>query len=251
MTRVGAFRLALGCLTVLPWGPRRPVEARLVGTALPYFPIVGALIGLILLGSYRALAPIAPPLVTAACLLIIWVLLTGALHLDGLGDYSDALGVGRSAAQRLRVMKDPHIGAFGVVSICLVLFAKGALLASVPWATFPAALVVIPSLARYVMTLLMTTCPSARAGGGAAGPFITSISRGTLPAATAVTALISVGLLGLPGVTLLGVTVIVGLILRMLFVSQLGGVTGDALGAAGEVLETALLFVTPYILTWT
>ena len=128
------LQLALGFLTTLPVPPlaadeftRRP---DLPGQAFAWYPFIGALFGALLSGSGWLLhfSHVAPP-VQAGCLLTIWVLLSGGLHLDGLLDACDALFAPVAFARRLEILKDVHTGAFGVIGCVLVIGLKWVLLA--------------------------------------------------------------------------------------------------------------------------
>src|SRR3989338_4526576 len=105
------LRTAIGCLTILPFGPRGDIRDADLGGSLLWFPLVGLLIGAGLVGVNVLSALVLPPLVVAACVLLSWVAITGALHLDGLGDLADGCSGGRTREERLRIMKDPHVGA--------------------------------------------------------------------------------------------------------------------------------------------
>ena len=191
--------------------------------------------------AIQALASrVLSPLPVGACLLIAWVVLTGALHLDGLGDLCDALYAGTTPSDRLRIMKDPHIGAVGVVGIVTILLTKFSLLAIAP---SPSALLLSPCVGRYVMVLLATTLPYARTGSGTAAAFVRSSRPRDLIVASATTLLAIIWMLGLVGIGLLAAVLAGGLVLRELSRRSLGGITGDALGASGELVETLALLM--------
>lgn len=119
--------------------------------ALRWFPLVGLLVGAILLAAAAA-GRLLGPGVGAAAALVAWVWVTGALHLDGIGDIADALGGGHAhgPARVREILHDPHIGSFGVVAIALLLLAKFALLQAL-LATGPAwPLLLVPALARML-----------------------------------------------------------------------------------------------------
>ncbi len=235
------FRVALGCLTILPVGPQGTVPPADLGGSFAWFPLVGLLVGAALAGIPILAAPALPPLVVGAWVLLAWVLLTGALHLDGVGDVADGLYAGRTPADRLRIMKDPHIGAVGVVAVTLVLILKFALLSSLPSAALARAVLVVPCLGRYVMVVLGTTLPYARAEDGTAAAFVRHGSPRALAPASLVAGLAAGLAFGARGLWLIAVGLAGSLLLRAGFRRALGGITGDALGAAGEVSEVLLL----------
>ena len=238
MRRLG---LAIGCLTILPFGPRGKIQEADLGGSLPWFPVVGLLIGAWLVGVNVLASLVFPPLVVAACLLLAWVAVTGALHLDGVGDVADGLYGGHTREERLRIMKDPHVGAMAVVAIVVLLVMKFALLSSVSRARLTQALFISPCLGRYAMVLLGTTLPSARFGEGLAGPFVQHGKKRSLMVATAVALPVSGFMLGAAGYVVFSLAIAGSLLLRVVFQKSLGGITGDALGAAGELIEVAAL----------
>jgi len=236
------LQVAVGCLTILPFGPRGDVQERELGGSVIWFPLVGLLIGGVLVAVYTLTAQRLHPLVTGACVLLAWITLTGAIHLDGFGDVCDGLSGGRTPAERLRIMKDPHIGAIAVVGVSALLLMKCALLSSLPRAAMTRALLLTPCLGRYAMVFLGTTLPYARTGPGTAAAFVRSAPPRALAAATAMTLPVAWVVLGGLGVGLAAASIVAGVAFRAAFRRTLGGVTGDALGAAGELTEVLMLF---------
>jgi adenosylcobinamide-GDP ribazoletransferase len=229
-------------LTILPVGPKGDVPEHECSGSFVWFPLVGLLIGGVLVAVYTLTAPRLQPLVTGACVLLAWIVLTGAIHLDGFGDVCDGLYGGRTPEERLRIMKDPHLGAMAVVGLSALLLVKFALLSSLPRAAMTRALLLTPCLGRYAMVLLGTTLPYARSGPGTAAAFVRSAHPRALVAATAIILPVSWFALGRLGVWLVVAATITGLVLRSVFRRTLGGVTGDALGAGGELTEVLMLF---------
>ena len=129
---------------------------------------MGALIGALLLLPWQPLAQVEPWL-AAALTLLLWVWLTGALHLDGLADLADGLGAAhRDPARFLAVLKDPHVGSFGVVALVMALLLKlvGLMLAArhglSPWA-----LLLLPAWARFGALWWSVSLPPLASGGQA------------------------------------------------------------------------------------
>ncbi|MBI3324771.1 MAG: adenosylcobinamide-GDP ribazoletransferase [Candidatus Omnitrophica bacterium] len=244
-----SFWVAVGCLTILPFGPRGRVEDSELGRSLLWFPLVGLVIGAVLVDVNVLASRAFPTCVVGACVLLAWIVITGALHLDGLGDVADGLSGGRTREERLRIMKDPHLGAMAVVAIAMLLILKYSVLSSLSFARRNQALFLVPCLGRYAMVLLGSTLPSARAGQGTAGPFIQHRRRSSLVLATAMSLAASWLILGLVGLGMFGVMSVGSFVMRAVFQRALGGITGDALGAAGETIEALLLCVTALITT--
>ena len=236
MILLRAFACALGFLTRIP-APRVAYTPEVLGLAAGFFPLVGLLLGglssglLWLLGE-RALHPL-----WTVGFLALHALASGALHLDGLSDLADGLGGSRGdRARALEIMRDPHIGAFGVVALVLFLGAKGFALHDVlrhPRAAW--ILLAAPVVARFVAVVLLAFIPSARPDGLAVS-FRERCGTPSLLLAVATT-------LGVVYWTGLrppwGVAVGVGLLVGLLVAWRLRGITGDVIGAAVELSELA------------
>ena len=234
------FRAALACLTMLPVDPRPAATDQELGGSWSFFPLVGVLIGWLLAVTHSAASEIVSPLVAAGCTLAVWVMITGALHLDGFGDLCDALAGGRTPEARLRIMKDTHVGAMAVVGLSTLLILKFAAIVSLPRPSSGSALLLAPCFGRWVMVLLGTTMRYARRTGTAA-PFVRHARRSSLVIATLVAA--AAAWLAWPeaGLWLFALAIGIGLLARATCGWLLGGITGDALGAAGELTELIIL----------
>ena len=238
---------ALAFLTVVPVGRRIALDGADVARATPVLPLVGALLGAVagsvawLLGA--ALGP-------AAAVLAVTVLAvsTGALHLDGLADSADGFG-GRTVADRLRIMRDHAVGAYGVVALVLALLAKTAAAASLAGqGDVMAAWVAAGALSRSAGPALAAALPYAHrtAGSGSVlhGRRVTGRAAAAGTVAVAVTVAVVGSLATVAVAAALAVTVLVGLSARRI----LGGVTGDVLGAATELSEIAVLLAVAGVL---
>ena len=138
------LRAALSFLTVLPVGSGRPLAARQISHSRAFYPAVGLLVGLLLVGLERGVSPVLPPPLTAAILLAALAAATRALHLDGLMDICDGVFGGHTRERRLEIMQDSRVGAFGVTGGVVILLWKYAALLSLltvaapgGWAAFP------------------------------------------------------------------------------------------------------------------
>lgn len=218
--------------------------------SLPYFPIVGLVVGALV--GYTMVGALAlwPPLVAAVLAVAVDALITGMLHLDGLTDSGDGLIAPMPRERRLEVMRDPRAGAFGVTTLVIVLLLRvAALTSSAPqtpglfadWRG-PAVVAAIWGLSRALMAATMTIAPYARTGGGLASVFRSDRARALGAAALAIGVACAVLLAELAApqwVTPLVVTVVAFAAVQALAIVRLGGFTGDTLGAAGVVAETA------------
>ncbi len=153
-----ALHLALAFLTTLPLPHVRDVQPGDFARASAYYPLAGYVVGGLVAGLLFLGLPL-PPGVVAALGVGLWLLLTGMLHFDGLVDSADALFAMKSPAQRLDILKDVHVGAFGLATGVLALLLLWSLLgAGLPWYAPLVAAVV----ARMVVLMPMNAYPAAR-----------------------------------------------------------------------------------------
>ena len=232
-------RLALAFLTRLPL-PAGDAQPAQLGAAVAWFPLVGALLGAAQWLAYALLSPRLDPMFLGLVLVTLGALLTGALHLDGLADVFDGLSGGRGDRSRmLEIMRDPRIGAHGACALVLLLIGK--ILASAElcgrghWQPLMAA----PVCARFAAVLLIRLFPYARAEGLGRAFHDHSHTRHVLLAALLTAPLLA--WIGPSALGLLSVALISALLLASWVQRRIGGLTGDAYGAAIELAELSLL----------
>ncbi|WP_435102916.1 adenosylcobinamide-GDP ribazoletransferase [Arhodomonas sp. AD133] len=231
-----ALITALAFLTRLPVPAVAP-DAHTVGRSLLWYPLVGA--GL---GAIAALVGWgAGGLLGAALAVTALVLLSGALHLDGLADTADAWVGGLGDAERtLAIMKDPSAGPVGVAAVVVVLLLELAAAETVLRQTVPTALVVAAMLGRAAAPALFLTTPYVRPGG--LGDAMARHRPGAaVYAVLLATAAASVLLLGLTGLAALVAAAVTVAVARSLFLRRIGGITGDTVGATMVATQTLSL----------
>ncbi|QUV90857.1 adenosylcobinamide-GDP ribazoletransferase [Chloracidobacterium sp. A] len=173
----------------------------------------------------------------ALLLIATTVLVTGALHYDGLADTVDALGGGWSPEQRLAIMKDPHIGTFGVLALVVAVLAQFVALRSFQHVeSLCRAVMVAPCLARMTIVWLAWQEPYARAEGGK-GRFIEALQGRHVLGALLTGGAIVLGVGGWLGSLLLALAAVLVMMAAFRFRRWLGGITGDALGAVCQTCE--------------
>jgi adenosylcobinamide-GDP ribazoletransferase len=206
-----------------------------------WFPWVGVVLGLVYWGAGVGLSHLFPASAAAALLLALTVLLTRGLHLDGLADTVDGLGGGTTPAARLVIMKDSRLGAFGAVSLVLVLLLKFSFLLVLFDQGRERSLVLFPLISRWGIVLLAALAPYARPGGGLGQAMTEGATSRVVIGATISALLLSFVAGGFAGPLslLLAGAVVWGL--SNYFQRRLGGVTGDVYGAVNEILETLIL----------
>jgi adenosylcobinamide-GDP ribazoletransferase len=207
------------------------------------FPLVAAMIGAIIGAIYFILCKMdVPALAAAAIALGVSAALTGALHEDGLADTADGFGGGRDKAAKLEIMRDSRLGTYGALALFVAFVIRVAALASLPPVQAIAALAVAYAIGRSALTVLAATMPYARSDGLAAN----AGRPGALMVITSVgvSLVIAIVLLPLPLVAkaILIAAATAGAV-AMLAMRQIGGHTGDVLGAAEHCTETLLLLL--------
>lgn len=229
--------IALQFLSSLPIRLPGMPEPEQLGRSLLFYPLVGLLFGLILWGLNLLLAG-APLMLHAALLLTVWVLLSGALHLDGLADSADAwLGGFGDRDRTLTIMKDPRSGPIAVVTLVLVMLLKFAALLALIEQGQGLALIIVPLLGRAALLGLFLTTPYVRAGGlgqALADHLPRRAGWWVLGVSALACALIA-------GVVAVVISVVMFVWLRQVMMRRLGGTTGDTAGALLELLEMGVL----------
>ncbi len=235
-----SFISAMRTLTRLPVSGRGVTDE---SDSFFSFPVAGALIG----GIVAVLAWLTGGLAgwpagagAIGVLASAWI--TGGLHMDGLGDSVDALYGGQTSQRRLEIMKDVHMGAFGVIAITLDVIIKFAAISRLAeqrawlWIAIPFI------LSRTNLVMLARLLPYARKDGGKAGAIVQNARTAHLVMALGVAALLCCLLAGLYGLAALALSSLIVLPLALWMKRTFGGVTGDLLGMANEIVECSLLF---------
>ncbi|MDO9368717.1 MAG: adenosylcobinamide-GDP ribazoletransferase [Sphingopyxis sp.] len=224
--------VAIQFLTRLPT-PRITVSSGEFAASMRWFPAVGLIVGALVAGAGWAGAQI-DPWTGALGALIVWVVVTGALHLDGLGDIADASGAAHKDRERLlAVLSDPHIGSFGAVAIGLQLVAKLVLLHALLDRNAFVAIALVPFAARVGPLVWSRTLPDLHPGLGS------RFRHSVRPIDFMVWSLLLVAA-AWASPSLLAAPLVVLLWGRWLL-HKIGGISGDGHGAGIEVSESLLL----------
>jgi adenosylcobinamide-GDP ribazoletransferase len=261
---LAGLALAIEFLTVLPVRRRSIRESAVesepppdMALALPWFPLVGAALGLALVIFDWLLSFVFPLGIRAAALLVFDALVTGMLHLDGFVDCCDALLGARTPERRLEILRDSRVGAYGALGGALLLIAHYAALNALVGPPRVLALLLAPMLGRWGMVYAVRRYQYARASG-AGSPFShRGVGQFALATFSMVLLLVcnmlAVGSIGLelPFVAVLVALLLLAALLT-LFIwlawasRRLGGaLTGDTYGAACVLMELAILVLTP------
>jgi adenosylcobinamide-GDP ribazoletransferase len=238
------IKLCLGLLTRLPVNVVATVSPSVFARSSRWFPMVGALVGMqsavtLFLGILVGL----PNVVAVLIAIGFSILLTGALHEDGLADVADGFGGGANRDAKLEIMRDSRVGTYGVLALILAVGLKGALLVALMnsglWAA-AMAMIVAASASRLTPVILMNRLPMARNDGMAV-----TAGKPEAESVRIACGLALASLLVLTGWQAMLVTIIATLAacaaIGALARRQIGGQTGDVLGAGQQVTEICVL----------
>ncbi|MGQ0812648.1 MAG: adenosylcobinamide-GDP ribazoletransferase [Nitrospiraceae bacterium] len=243
------FLFAWQFLTAVPLSRshHEPAPNELAGSMV-WYPVIGLLLGGLLATADSVLVRWLSREVESALLILLLIGLTRGLHQDGLADMLDGLAGGRTAADRLTIMRDPRIGAIGATGLFLSLILRYAALVVLPESMRMPVLLCMPAVGRWAMVVGAWGAPYARAEGGLAAPFLIHLSARHAVGATLV---VSGALLWAVGWRGALASIVIGAILSRMLTSfyqrLLGGITGDTLGATNEVAEITFLIATPLL----
>jgi adenosylcobinamide-GDP ribazoletransferase len=238
---LAALAAAAIFLTRLPLTVPGPVDASLFGRAMGWFPAIGAARGRAAGLAFGLLGGLGlPPLLAATLTVTLLVVVTGGLHEDGLADTADGFGGGGSRERKLEIMRDSRLGSFGGLALVLSVALRVAALAALPstWAAIKV-LVVAGAVSRAAMVALSHWLPPARADGLSAtlgGP-----ARGATLLALALAGGVAFLVLGITAPPVLAAAAAVTFAAMRVARGQIGGQTGDVLGATQQVVDIAVM----------
>ncbi|MDD5738094.1 MAG: adenosylcobinamide-GDP ribazoletransferase, partial [Candidatus Omnitrophica bacterium] len=236
------FLSALQFLTVIPVKIKGGVSDEEISSSAAWFPAVGLIVGIFLAFAYEALSHVFPAPVVCAFVLTLSEAVTGGLHIDGFIDTMDGIASGADRKRALEIMHEGRPGALGLAAVILLFLSKYSLLLSLPKGTVEISLVAMSVVSRASFVASAVFYPYAREGSEGLGKiFIGKVKR---PAAmiAAVTLLAAViFILRAGALIMLPAAAAAFIVCNFYFKRKLGGVTGDTIGAVGEVLEVIVL----------
>jgi len=233
------FLEAVRFLTFIPL-PARDASPEEVGRSTACFPLVGMLLGSILVLADALLGKIWSRLLVSAVLVVLWVILTGGLHLDGLADTVDGLRGGHGREERLAIMKDSRLGTFGGVAVFCLLILKLVFVNEPGPAWRGRGLLLAPTLGRWAIVYGIWAFPPARPGG-MGSLFKEHSGLRELVLATMLALIVALLLFHLWGLAILGGLWLTVALLGWALTRALGGLTGDTYGALCEISEVLVL----------
>jgi adenosylcobinamide-GDP ribazoletransferase len=234
---VSGLLYAIAFLTRVPVR-RHPADARDRARSVPWFPVVGALIGASVAGVYALLEPRLPALGAATIAIAVGMVVTGALHEDGFADAVDGIAGGHNRQDRLRIMKDSRHGTFGVLALATALVMRVSCLGALDAWNGLSVLVASHALGRAAALLLMRWQTASDGLGAGYTAAVTPVQIVTGAVAGTALAGIAAGWAGL----VIGPFAAVAALLTGLWAHRaIGGITGDVLGAAEQIAELTVL----------
>jgi len=233
-----AFKISLGFLTVFRVRVEPIPDMGEVARSAWAFPLVGALLGIILVCARSLIGGHFPPMISAILLVGLWTVLTGGLHLDGWTDCWDAVAAATTPERRYEILKDSRMGTFGGLALILLVAVKISTLAG---PDLPLSILLLcPVIGRGAMVCAAYEIRPPAQGMG--NSFVRSLDRSTVNRA-ALIAFVPALIAGLSGLAGVAAAYIGALIFRRFAESRLNMVNGDVMGAMCELSE-ALVLVT-------
>lgn len=233
-------------LTRIPVGKWIDYEQGLLARSTLYFPLVGAGVGMIAAGALW-LCALAFPLSLAVLLsMLTTILVTGAFHEDGLADSADGFGGAAEKARVLEIMRDSRIGTFGAIALWFLLTAKWILLThlcELRLETAMLSLIIAHSAGRWSSLWLIWRLEYVRAESATAKPFASSVTPRRFWLASSAFVLIALLCFNWLAFFIVIAAFVVSAFAAGFFKRRIGGITGDTLGAANQIVELSLYFV--------
>lgn len=243
--QVNLFLLALMFLTRLPVGRWVHYDPVFLAESTVYFPLVGALVGLLGALTLWSASLVLPLSLAVLLSMLVTVLTTGAFHEDGLADSVDGLGGSLDKTRALDIMRDSRIGTFGALALWFALMAKFLLLLQLAEASVWAAqlaLVIGHTAGRWSSLWLIWRLEYVRTESATAKPFAQSVTPKRFWIGTVLFSLTGFLCFQLYTLVLLGLSLLVSFLAERFLQRRLGGITGDTLGAVNQVTEISLYF---------
>lgn len=235
------FVLMLQFLTTIPLPVRLDVKEEDFGKGLIFAPLTGLVIGSILAASYFVINIVFPNYLTVIFIFVVYVMLTGGLHIDGLGDTFDGLFSNRSKERILEIMRDSRVGTNAVIAIVSVILLDVTLLSGITNGYIVKVLILMPVAGRIGSLIGAGVSKYARSGEGLGKSFIDYCGAKEIIIGLIFYFAIFYCILNQTGLIIAAFPAITSLLLVKFFSRKIGGATGDILGAVCELNQTLFL----------
>lgn len=240
MISLKSLIFAVQFLTIIPIKKGIEAEEKIFSDSAVFFPVVGLMLGAVLVLTSKLLGDFVSPALLSIIIVLMLILLSGALHLDGLADTVDGFYAGRDRISILRIMRDSMIGTMGVTGIVGIILLKVGFLASME--EMAGILLLMPALSRWSMSLSIFAFNYAREEGKAKY-FFEGFTFNKFAAATLLMLIIAYACFELAGIILVMVIALNTLLFGWLVKQKINGQTGDTLGAVCEINEVLILIL--------
>lgn len=231
------FVTAIQFLTTIPLASKGDTKPHSLVTATVFFPLIGFLVALVSLAVTLTLGKWLPASLSNFMLVLLPVLLTGGLHLDGFADFCDGFFGGTTKTEILRIMKDPSIGTWGAAGVAFLILGKFLLLQELPHQFI--FFLMAGACSRWAQVTLCFYLPYAGAGGGLSEAVAEKVKLREFFGAT-LFLLPFFFWVQIPGCFVFAGFIIVLFLLALFFKQKIGGLTGDLLGTASELSEVCI-----------
>jgi adenosylcobinamide-GDP ribazoletransferase len=235
------LRLAVSFLTIVPLAIHS-ADGSDVAASMAWFPLVGLAMGVTFAVEDYALHFMLGPAVRSTIIVLSMAVLSGAVHLDGLADTADALGAGSDRIRALEILRDSRIGAFGAIALFFALGLKVLSLAALFGKPRLTALMLAPMLGRWALVAVCHRIDYLRTVGAGSSMLGRGNNR-NLAIASLIAILAMTPLLSRKLIIAYLVAIIATVAMRWFYLRWLGGITGDLIGACGEVVEVLAMIV--------
>ncbi len=246
MDTIKRFVIMLQFMTAIPVRINISFDSKDLGRGLALVPLIGLILGGILAILYKGLVQVFPPLITAVFLVIAYLVLSGGIHFDGLGDTFDGVFSNRSKERVLEIMHDSRIGTNAALVIICVIMLYIAFLTNIAPGLMIKTLVLMPVAGRTGCLIAAGTSQYARKDESLGKPFVDYCGIREVITGLLIYFAIFLAFLDVTYVIISIIPVLFSFILSKYFSSKIGGVTGDILGAVCE-LNQVLFLMTVYL----
>ena len=230
-------------MTRIPININLRVERENFQKGVAFFPLVGLIIGAFEGGIFYLSSKLFSFNISIFLTLLSHVVITGAIHIDGLSDTIDGIFSGRNKERILEIMKDSRVGTFGALGIILLIVGKIITLSSINSIEIYKAIIIAPIIARTLITFLMYKRKYAREKEGMGDLFIGVLEKKNFIIAL-LTGIALISIIGrIKGVVLLIICFFFTILFRNYIEKRIGGVTGDILGASVELNELLVFLI--------
>ncbi len=246
---MSSLLLAISFLTIIPVYRNRTAREEDMANSLYYYPLTGLLIGTLLVSAAYLSELLFLGWAGDAIIIVVWIIITGALHLDGLMDSADGLFSGRDRERKLEIMRDSRVGAMGVITLVAIIFLKFTFLTTLAYTDKLWVLLISPAVGRWAMVYAISCFTYARSGPGLGKSFGNINGPGKILVASIPLLATIILLMNWEGIFILSLTAAIVLMIARWMAGSLGGLTGDTYGALCEVTETLFIMITVIAMT--